>query len=108
MLGVGASKKTYIDDVFATQLYLGNDTSNTDITNGIDLAGEGGFVWIKNRDDSFGGHAVFDTVRGVGDMLRTNTTGAESYEGNTLTTFNSNGFRINSDNLVNKNNDDFT
>ena len=107
-LGVGASLKTYIDDVFATQLYLGNDTSNTDITNGIDLAGEGGFVWIKNRDDNSSGYAAFDTVRGVGDMLRTNTTGAESYEGNTLTTFNSNGFRINSDNLVNKDNDDFT
>ena len=107
LLGAGASKKTYMEDVFSTYLYRGNDTSNTDITNGIDLAGEGGFVWIKNRDDGSYGHAAFDTVRGVGKMMRTNTNGAEANETNTVTTFNSNGFRINSDNNVNKDDDDF-
>ena len=107
LLGAGASKKTYMEDVFSTYLYRGNDTSNTDITNGIDLAGEGGFVWIKNRDDGSYGHAAFDTVSGVGKMMRTNTNGAEANETNTVTTFNSNGFRINSDNNVNKDDDDF-
>ena len=108
LLGVGAKKKTYLEDVFSTYLYTGNDTSNRDIVNGIDLAGEGGFVWTKNRDSSSYGNNVFDTVRGVGKMLVTNTTGVEANEGNTLTTFNSNGFRINSDNNINKNNEDYT
>ena len=107
LLGVGASKKKYIDDIFANYLYLGNDTSNRDIVNGIDLASKGGFVWTKNRDSGSYGNNVFDTVRGVGKMLRTDTNNAEAVEGNTLTTFNSNGFRINSDNNINKDNDDY-
>jgi hypothetical protein len=37
-----------IEDVFSTYLYTGNGTTQT-ITNGIDLAGEGGLVWIKSR-----------------------------------------------------------
>ncbi len=107
LLGVGGKKKTYIDEIFANQLYRGNDTSNRDIVNGINLSGEGGFVWTKNRDSGSYGHNVFDTIRGVGQMLTTQTSNSSSAEGNTLTTFNSNGFRINSDNNINKNNEDY-
>ena len=106
LLGVGAKKKIYIDDIFANQLYRGNDTSNRDIVNGINLSGDGGFVWTKNRDNGSYGHNVFDTIRGVGQMLSTQNSNSSSAEGNTLTTFNSNGFRINSDNNINKNNED--
>lgn len=42
--GAGA----YVEDVFSTYLYTGNGSTQT-ITNGIDLDGEGGMVWIKNR-----------------------------------------------------------
>ena len=42
---------TYIEDVFSTYLYTGNGSTQT-ITNGIDLAGEGGLVWIKKRDSN--------------------------------------------------------
>jgi hypothetical protein len=38
----------YVEDVFSTYLYTGNGSTQT-ITNGIDLAGEGGLVWIKRR-----------------------------------------------------------
>ena len=108
LLGVGAvATKTYVDDVFGTYLYKGDGGNNRDINNGIDLAGEGGFVWTKNRDNGSYGHNVFDTVRGVGKMLITNTNVAEANEGNTLTQFNSNGFRINDDNNINKNNEDY-
>jgi hypothetical protein len=37
---------TLIEDVFSTYLYTGNSSTQT-ITNNIDLAGEGGMVWIK-------------------------------------------------------------
>ena len=50
LLGVGAKVKTYLDDVYKNFLYIGNDTSNRDIVNGIDLSSRGGFVWTKNRD----------------------------------------------------------
>ena len=51
-LGVGASKKTYMDDVFSTFLYKGNDSARS-INNGIDLSGEGGMTWLKERDGAF-------------------------------------------------------
>ena len=45
----GASKeKVYVDDLFSTYVYNGTGSAQT-ITNGIDLSGEGGMVWIKSR-----------------------------------------------------------
>jgi hypothetical protein len=38
-----------VEDVFSTWLYTGNGSTQT-ITNGIDLSGEGGLVWLKVRD----------------------------------------------------------
>ncbi len=40
-----------VDEVFSTFLYDGTSSAQT-ITNGIDLAGEGGLVWMKNRTHS--------------------------------------------------------
>ena len=62
--GVGAKKKTYVDDVFSTYLYLGNQTARS-FNNGIDLSGKGGMTWIKHRDGSYE-HNLYDTERGVG------------------------------------------
>ncbi len=45
-----ADDKTYVDDVFSTFLYEGSGSTRT-ITNGIDLAGNGGFVWTRCRND---------------------------------------------------------
>jgi hypothetical protein len=60
--GAASAAKTYIEDVFSTWLYTGNNSTQT-ITNGIDLSGKGGLVWIKNRDLGVP-HRLFDTVRG--------------------------------------------
>jgi len=54
---------TAIEDVFSTYLYTGNGSTQT-ITNGIDLAGEGGLVWFKRRDTT-GNNRVYDTERGM-------------------------------------------
>ena len=43
--------KLFVEDVFSTYLYAGNGGTQT-ITNGIDLAGKDGMVWIKNRNAS--------------------------------------------------------
>jgi hypothetical protein len=41
---------TYIEEVFSTWLYTGTGASQA-ITNGIDLSGKGGLVWIKSRNE---------------------------------------------------------
>jgi len=83
-----------IDEVFSTYLYDGNSGSAQTITNGIDLSGEGGLVWIKNRDRAIG-HALFDTERGANRDLNSNDTSAENYNTAIGQAFNSNGFSLN-------------
>ena len=46
--GNAAGQALYVEDVFSTYLYEGTGATQT-ITNGIDLDGEGGLVWIKRR-----------------------------------------------------------
>jgi hypothetical protein len=83
----------YIEDVFSTWLYAGNGTSQT-ITNGIDLSGKGGLVWIKDRTNAIN-NVLFDTARGVGNgPLLSDSTAAGGVYAQTLTAFNSNGFSV--------------
>lgn len=90
----GAAAKTYVDDVFSTWLYAGNGSSQT-ITNGIDLAGEAGLVWMKSRTTG-GEHSFFDTMRGPGRALVSSSTGADriSPGGADLTSFGGSGFSL--------------
>jgi hypothetical protein len=84
--------KLFVEDVFSTWLYTGNDATNN-ITNGIDLTGKGGMVWLKNRASSSYAHFLFDTSRGAGYALQSNTTGAQqNYVG--YQTFGSSGFSV--------------
>ena len=63
--GAAGGDATYVDDVFSTYVYVGNGGTQT-ITNDIDLSGEGGLVWIKNRSNTTGvSHVLFDTERGA-------------------------------------------
>jgi len=94
----------YVEDVFSTYLYTGNGSTRT-ITNGIDLAGEGGLVWLKKRGVGTGDHHLYDTVRGATNMISSNTTGGTIVRANGLTAFNSNGFSIGAYSEINGNND---
>jgi hypothetical protein len=91
----GAATPTYIEDVFSTYLYTGNGSTQT-ITNGIDLSGKGGLVWIKDRDSGAKGHALFDTARGVNLKLQTQSTNGQFSNANQLTAFNTTGFNLGS------------
>ena len=85
---------TYIEDVFSTWLYTGNSSTQT-ITNGIDLAGEGGMVWTKARSSAYN-HSLRDTVRGRTNGLSSNLTDANvNWVG--LDSFNSNGYSLGDD-----------
>lgn len=95
-----------IEDVFSSYLYTGNGSSQT-ITNGIDLAGEGGAVIFKSRTNSEDWH-TYDTARGVNKRISLNQE-AGQYTGNSsygLTAFNSNGFSVGSTGAVNGNGHD--
>ncbi len=48
LLGVGAvADKTYVDDVFNTRVYRGDNSSSTAYVNGLDNSTEGGLLWVK-------------------------------------------------------------
>ena len=86
---------------FQTTLYEGDGS-----TQSIDQAGNSTFspnlVWIKNRDAT-DAHALFDTVRGATEVLSSNSTAAEATNADTLTAFESDGFALGDDVIVNTN-----
>jgi hypothetical protein len=98
----------YVQNVFAISLYTGNNAVRT-ITNNIDISGNGGLVWIKNRttDSTYGGsHQMVDTARGLtgagGGMLSSNnndlSSGSNGYNASEqgFQSFNSDGFNLKS------------
>ena len=84
----------YIEDVFSTYLYTGNDATQA-INNGIDLAGKGGLTWIKARTGTQS-HYLFDSIRGTTKAIFSDLSDAQSTVANSLTSFNSNGFTLGS------------
>ena len=79
----------YIEDVFSTYLYTGNGSTQT-ITNGIDLAGKGGLVWLKARNYTQS-HGLFDTARGENPYVDTDLASGQFNGGNGVV-YNSTGF----------------
>jgi hypothetical protein len=98
LLGASVSAApVYVEDVFSTYLYTGNGSTQT-ITNGIDLAGEGGLVWIKSR--SLGtSHVLTDTARGSSSQLYSDRTNAQGTVSDQVTAFTGSGFSLGTDAL---------
>jgi hypothetical protein len=96
----GGAEFLAVEDVFQSWLYTGNGSTQT-ITNGIDLAGEGGLVWTKARNvGTF--HALTDTERGGQYALYSSDTSAQADRGSDfITSFNSDGYSIGADGLIN-------
>ena len=90
----------YADDLFSTSFYTGNGGTNN-IVNGIDLAGEGGLVW--NKDRTYGSHnSLWDTERGATKFVSSNQSNRELEYSNSLTSFNSDGFSLGSYHIPNR------
>ena len=84
-----------ITDVFSTYLYNGTATNvSHQIQNGIDLAGEGGLVWIKKRDSNISNtnHYLSDTERG-NFQIASNSTNAQA--AGDIASYNSDGWTFN-------------
>ena len=95
---------TDVTDVFSTFLYDGT-SADLSINNGINLSGEGGLVWFKDRNYA-NNHRLYDTARGVRKYLDSSATAAEatnsgSGNSNGISAFNSNGFTIGNDGYIN-------
>jgi hypothetical protein len=105
--GGGGSGGTYVDDVFSTYLYKGTNAEK-DIVNGVDLAGEGGMAWLKQRTGSAKPHYLFDTERGNQQSLSSNDDAAAFGSGLKLKAFNSDGFRLGAEINVNGSGEDYT
>ena len=96
-----------VADVFSTYLYTGTGGNQT-LINGIDLAGEGGMVWLKGRNGASNiAHQLFDTDRGTNNALDSGSTAAQVVNGNSLKNFNNNGFNLGVDSTTNFLNDNF-
>ena len=92
----GAADPVYVDDVFSTYLYKGTGGSNT-VNNGLDISGEGGLVWVKNRS-STRNSMLFDTVRGANYEIATQSTSDSNNNTALNQTFTSTGFTFNNSN----------
>ena len=104
LLGVGAKKKTYIDDVFSTYLWIGSGSARS-INTGVDMT-EGGLTWIRRRNQATD-HYIYDTVSGATKYLASNDSMAQQTDTATLTAFNNNGFSLGTNGGVNGNGNDF-
>jgi len=84
-----------VDEVFSTTVYDGTSGSSLSINNGIDLSGEGGLVWTKERSSGGGGHILFSTDASgnhSGLLVSSSTAAAGTGYQPTYFTFNNNGY----------------
>ena len=88
----------YVDEVFSTDVWIGNETART-ISTGVDN-NKGALVWVKSRNDSHD-HHVIDTARGANQLLYTNSTDAETNTANRITGFSNDGYSIGTAGQVN-------
>jgi hypothetical protein len=84
------------DDYFQAGTYTGNGSTQT-ITG---LRFQPDFVWIKGRSAA-SSHRLIDAVRGSNKVLFSNTTDSEFTDNTQITSFNSDGFSLGSQNGVN-------
>jgi len=102
-----------IDEIFSTYLYEGTSSARN-IVNDINLADNGGLVWIKSRTEGGsqydGFHILCDSERGQNKTLNSDSNKQENWTsfGNTVTGFNNtNGFSIGDSDYVNYNGHNF-
>ena len=86
---------------FQTTLYTGNGSSGHAITNTGNADLQPDWVWIKSRSNAVN-HGAWDTTRGANNRLLPDTTGAAETQTN-FTSFNSDGFTVDTGNIVNTN-----
>ncbi len=90
------------EDYFNTKLYTGNGSAGHAITG---VGHQPDWVWMKGRNQAFD-QCLYDAVRGVTKLIRTNLTNAEVTQSG-VTSFDSDGFTLGSSGETNSNNDTY-
>ena len=92
-------------EYFQITLYDG-DGSTQSINQDGNSTFQPDWVWIKNRDTT-DQHSIFDVARGVTEVIGANATTAEVTNDDTLTGFESDGFALGDDVIVNTNTESY-
>jgi hypothetical protein len=92
-------------EYFQSTLYTGNGSTQS-ITNGGNSDLQPDLIWIKNRSAA-DSHVLTDSVRGATKILATDSTGAESTDADTVTSFASDGFALGDDDKVNTSSENY-
>jgi len=94
----GVATKSYVDDVFSTDLWNGVSDQAHTITNGIDFT-EGGLIWHKKRSGSsnLSWHVLTDSLSGANKGIHTNNSNSQGIL-TSGSSFNNNGFTWGSEN----------
>ena len=99
--GAGGDK-VYVDDLFSVDMWAGDNTTRT-INNGLDLAGEGGIVFIKSTNHT-SDWVVSGTGFGDTNNMSTNNNNGIISDNARFMSLQSNGFQIGGDVQVNNGN----
>ena len=91
------------DQYVSPTLWTGNHPTGQSISN-LDLSPD--LVWIKDRSGT-NWHYIFDTIRGPLNAVFSNAQNQAANYANTLTSFDSNGFTLGSDNACNNSGSDY-
>jgi hypothetical protein len=83
-------------DYFNTKLYTGNGSTQTISSVGF----QPDWTWLKHRDGATA-HMIFDSVRGALYRLQSNSDNTSVSAANTLTSWNSDGFALGTENDTN-------
>ncbi len=84
----------------AATTYTGNAAARS-LSNAVNsVSFQPDLVWIKSRTPGATSHALFDSTRGTGKYLSSDTTAAETTNANTLTAFNGDGFSLGTDTTI--------
>lgn len=103
MMNVTTSLASVADTpAFKAVTYVGTSPTSKSVT-GVGFSPD--LVWAKDRD-STSSHAIFDTVRGIKERLRSDTTGGEVTQ-NGVTSFDADGFTVGDNNGANRASNDF-
>jgi len=97
-----------VDEVFSTDLWSGTGATTNTITNGIDISGEGGLVWVHSRSRGGEQHILTDTENGQGKALDSSSTSSLSTTTESVQNLNSDGYSFSGDlSPINRPNDTY-
>lgn len=91
-------------DYFRVKLFTGNGSNDRAITWDESSNMKPDWLWIKNRSEAQS-HALFDSTRGANKRFTSNGAGAETTENTNLDSFDTNGFTVDNELIVNGNGD---